>query len=154
MKVRDRLVLSVLAAALVIGGMWVVLVSPERKQVSTLSSQIASERDSLAIAQAQLLKARQAADDYVANVHQIDAVLRAIPATAQEAQVIRTIVALAGTKVDFKNLGASTGASAPAGMQALSLTFNFASTYSNLQSFLAAMDALTKTNGSGASLRA
>ena len=54
MKVRDRLVLAVVAAIAVIAAMWLVVVSPERNQVTTLSGQIAGERESLQTAQAQL----------------------------------------------------------------------------------------------------
>jgi Tfp pilus assembly protein PilO len=148
MRVRDRLIVAVIAAVIVVAGMWTLVVSPERNQVSALGGQIASERLSLLTAQQQLSKSRAAADSYVSNVHQIDAVMRAIPPTPQEAKLIRTIVRLAGTKVDFHALNIQ-GIGAATGAQSLTLSFTFKATYVNLQNFLAAIDALTKTHASG-----
>lgn len=149
MKVRDRLVVAVVAAGILIAGMWVMVVSPERKQVSSLSTQIASERAALAAAQIQVSSARAAAAAYVGHVHQVDAVMRAIPSSPQQAAVIKTIVDLAGTKVDFHALNVQGGSPTATGAVSMSLGFTFDATYGNLQNFLAAIDALTKTDVSG-----
>jgi Tfp pilus assembly protein PilO len=151
MKVRDRLVVAVLAAALVAGAMWVLLVSPERGQVTSLSSQIATERLSLLSAQGRLASSRRAASGYVGHVHQIDTVLRSVPPSPAEAALIQTIVRLAGTKVDFHQLDVGSGAATTAGPVSLGLTFTFSTTYGDLQNFLAALDALTTTDGSNVS---
>jgi hypothetical protein len=147
MKVRDRLVLAVVAAIVVIAAMWLVVVSPERKQVSTLSSSIASEKLALESAQAQLASSRVAVAGYVGHVHQIEAALRAIPVTPQEATLVRTIVNLAGTKVDFHNLDVQGASGASDGANGLALSFQFTATYGNLQNFLKELDDLAKVDG-------
>jgi Tfp pilus assembly protein PilO len=147
MKARDRLVLAVVAAIAVIAAMWLVVVSPERKQVTTLSGEIASERLSLQDAQAELASSRVAVAGYVGHVHQIEAALRAIPVTPEEAALVRTIVNLAGTKVDFHNLDVQGTSGASAGATGLSLSFAFNATYGNLQNFLKEIDDLAKVDG-------
>jgi hypothetical protein len=147
MKVRDRLVVAGLAAALLAGAMWILVVSPERSQVTSLSSQIAAARSSLLGAQGQLASARRAASAYVGHVHQIDTVLRAVPPSPSEAALIQTITRLAGTKVDFHELDVGGGVTTGAGPLSLGLTFTFFTTYGDLQNFLAALDGLTTTDG-------
>ena len=44
MKVRDRLILAVVAAVIVVGAVWLVLVSPERSKASNLGTQITTEQ--------------------------------------------------------------------------------------------------------------
>jgi Tfp pilus assembly protein PilO len=148
MRVRDRLVVAVIVAALIAGAMWVLVVSPERSQVSSLSTQITTARASLVAAQTQLARARSAAAGYVDDVHQISEVMTAIPPAPGEAALIRTITRLAGTKVDVHELDLSNGGATPTGPVALGLTFTFVTSYHNLQNFLAALDALTTTDGS------
>jgi Tfp pilus assembly protein PilO len=148
MKVRDRLVVAVIAAVVVIGAVWVIVVSPERGKVSALDTQITSEQSSLTQAQTQLDNSRDAVAAYVGHVHQIDAVMQAVPSGAGESQLIKTIVKLAGTKVDFRSLGISSGSATAAGPISLDLSFSFRANYGNLQSFLTALDSLTTTDGS------
>jgi hypothetical protein len=148
MRVRDRLVLAVVAAALLAGAMWVLLVGPQRSQVSSLSTQIDTARAALVTAQSRLASARSAAAGYVDDVHQISEVLTAIPPSPGEAAVIRTITRLAGTKVDFHELAVASGGATATGPVSLGLTFSFAGSYQHLQNFLAALDALATTDGS------
>ena len=148
MRVRDRLVLAVVAAALLAGAMWILLVAPERSQVSSLSTQIDTARAALVTAQSQLASARSAAAGYVDDVHQISEVMTAIPPSPGEAALIRTITRLAGTKVDFHELDLASGGATTAGPVSLGLNFTFKTSYQNLQNFLAALDALATTDGS------
>jgi hypothetical protein len=148
MKVRDRLVLAVFAAALIAGAMWILLVAPERSQVSSLSTQIDTARTALVTAQSQLASARRAAAGYVDDVHQIAEVMTAIPPSPGEAALIRTITKLAGTKVDFHELDVANGGVTATGPVSLGLTFTFETSYQNLQNFLTALDALATTDGS------
>jgi hypothetical protein len=148
MRVRDRLVLAVIAAALIAGAMWILVVAPERSQVSSLSTQIDSARAALVAAQSQLASARTAAAGYVDDVHQIAEVTTAIPPSPGEAALIRTIARLAGTKVDFHELDVASGGATAAGPVSLGLSFTFNTSYQDLQNFLTALDALTTTDGS------
>ena len=81
MRPRDRLIARRdRRRRCVVGGVWLLLVSPERSQVSSLSTQIAAERAALTDG-AGLARpaARDAVAAYVGHVHQIDAVMRAVP---------------------------------------------------------------------------
>jgi hypothetical protein len=148
MRVRDRLVLAVVAAALVAGAMWILVVSPERNQASSLSAQIGTARASLVTAQSQLAAARGAASGYPEDVHEISEVMTAIPPGPSEPALIRTITRLAGTTVDVHELDLASGGATATGPVTLGLSFTFDTTYHNLQNFLAALDALTTTDGS------
>lgn len=147
MRTRDRLVVAVIAAAVVVGAMWVMLVSPERSQVTSLSTQIVTERNAFGAAQAQLAGARRAASSYVDYVHQMNDVTTAVPPSPDEAGLIRTITRLAGTAVDFHELDVGGNGASPSGPASLGLTFTFYTSYKHLQDFLASIDALTKTSG-------
>ena len=147
MRPRDRLGLAGVLTVVVIGAMWLLLVSPERSKLNSLSTQITSEQAALTTAQSQLDSARASVASYVGNIHEIDAAVRSVPTSPAEAALIKTIVKLAGTKVDFKALNVGGSNADPAGPVAVGLTFSFDSNYGNLQSFLTAVDALTTTDG-------
>jgi len=151
MKVSDRLVVAIVAALALVGAMWVLVVSPERGRVASLSTQIDTERVALLSAQGHLATARNAAAAYVSHVHEIDAVLRAIPPSPAEAQLITTIDKLAGTNVDFHELDVGSSGSTATGASTLGLTFTFNATYGDLEKFLNALDALTTTDGANVS---
>jgi hypothetical protein len=146
-KSRDRLVVAAIAALLVVGAMWVIVVSPERGQVNSLSAEILSEQGALTAAQSQLGTARDAVAAYVGHIHQVNQAVRAVPTSAAEKQLIDTIVKLAGTKVDFHELDVGGASPSAAGPIAIGLNFTFNANYGNLQSFLSAIDALTSTDG-------
>ena len=155
MRVRDRLIVAVVAAVLVIGAVWLLLVSPERKQASSLSGQIATEQSALQSAEASLASARAAAARYLADIHQLGEVTTAIPANVDEPSALTTITRLAGTKVDVHEVSVgdsatsatAMGTTTSTGPQALALTVTFNATYESLQHFLVALDRLTKTDG-------
>jgi hypothetical protein len=131
--------------------MWVMVVSPERGQVDSLSAQIATEQTALTAAQTQLSTSRDSVAAYVGHIHQISDVVRAVPTSPGEVALINTIVKLVGTKVDFHQLDVNGTGASSAGPTALGLTFTFDANYGNLQSFLAAIDALTSTDGTNVS---
>jgi hypothetical protein len=144
---RDRLVVAAIAAFLVAGAFWLVLVSPERAKVGSLKTQIATEQTSLTSAQQSLNSARGAASAYVSHVHQLGTVKVAVPTSPAESALIKTITHYAGTAVDFKELDVGASGTSAAGPASIGLTFDFASNYGNLQNFLTNIDALTSTKG-------
>jgi hypothetical protein len=148
-RVRDRLVVAVIVAVALVGLMWVALVSPERKQVTTLDAQITSQRSALVAAEAQVASARQAVNGYVGHLHQIKEVIKAVPKVPAQAEVVATIDRLTGTKVepDFRELDVGADTPTGTGPIALGLTFTYWTTYRALQHFLARLDSLTKTDG-------
>jgi len=149
MRVRDRLVAAVIVALALVGLMWLALVSPERAQVTSLSSQISTEHTALAGAEAQVASARRAVTGYVGHLHQIDEVIKAVPQAPAEAEVVATIDKLTGTKVepDFREIDVGADTATGAGPVALGLTFTSWATYQGLQTFLARLDSLTATDG-------
>jgi Tfp pilus assembly protein PilO len=148
-RVRDRLVIALLLTFVVAGGMWLLLVTPERTQVSSLATQIATQRAALATAETQALAARRAVTGYVGHLHQIDQVMRAVPLVPAEAEVVATIDKLTGQKVqpDFREIDVGANGASAAGPVALDLTFTFWATYHGLQDFFTALDNLTATDG-------
>ena len=149
MRVRDRLVVAVIVAAAIAGGMWIMLVSPERQQAATLSTQVTAERAALTAAEASVLSARRAVTGYVGHLHQIDQVMRAVPPIPAEAEVVATIDRLTGKKIepDFRAINVGTNSSTAAGPVSLGLSFTYWTTYQGMQHFLAALDRLALTNG-------
>lgn len=146
MNGRGRLIAAVLAAIVVVAAVWLIAVAPERSQASNLLAQIATERQTLASAQTQLVQARADRAAYPAEVHALQVLLDAIPTSDQEPQLINLINALeTGHVIDWKQTAFSAGAAA--GFSALNISFSFEATYMNLQRFVAALDALNKTDG-------
>jgi hypothetical protein len=153
MRVRDRLVVAVIVAGLIVVGVWVALVSPERAQVTTLNGEIATEQSALATAQAQAASARRAVTAYVDHLHQIDEVIRAVPQAPAQAEIVATIDKLTGTKVepDFRELDVGANSATSGGPLSLGLTFTYWTTYKSLQTFLGKLDDLTLTDGTNVS---
>lgn len=159
MKVRDRLIVAVVAAIVVIGAVWLLLVSPERNKASSLSAQIVTEQTALSDAKASLAASRSAAAGYPGDVRALVNVVTAVPASIDEPTVITTVTRLAGTKVDVHAIGvssadassSSTATPATGSANALALSFTFNTTYLGLQKFLASLDNLTQTDGTNIS---
>ena len=63
---RDRIVLLVLVVLAVAAGGWILLVSPERKEVKKYSEQVTSAQSQLSTAQGQLANAKAAQTQYAA----------------------------------------------------------------------------------------
>jgi len=147
MKVRDRLIIAAIAAVVAVGAVYLLLVSPERNQASSLSAQIVVEQATLASAETSLEQARTAAAGYLGDVHALAQVTTAIPTSADEPSVITTITKLAGTKVNVHSVSVGGSGATTAGPNSLGLTFSFHASYTTLQSFLTALDQLTRTDG-------
>lgn len=147
MRPIDKLIAAVVAAVLLVGAVYVLLVSPQRSQASSLSAQIATEQGALASAQASLAAARTAVTGYGGDVKQLAEVVEAVPVNVDEPSVIRTITKLAGTAVDVHQLNVAGGTGVSQGPTALGLSFTFNATYGSLQSFIATLDRLVSTDG-------
>ena len=147
MRIRDRLIAAVIAAAIVCAAVWLLLVSPERAQVSDLTTQITTAQTQLTSAQSALAAARATAAGYVDDVHALTQVTTAIPPTAAEPGLVSTITKLAGTQVDFHALQVAGNDGSATGPLSLGLTFTFKATYGSLQNLLTAIDRLTSTDG-------
>jgi hypothetical protein len=147
MRVRERLILAVVAAVIVVGAFWLVLVSPERSKASKLGTSIATERAALASAQATLASARATAAGYPADVAAISNVMTAVPPDPQEPNIVTTITKLAGTSVDVHEISVGGPAATTAGPVGIGFTFTFKTTYKSLENFIAKLDSLLRTDG-------
>jgi len=147
MRVRDRLIVAVIAAAVVAGIVWLALVSPKRGEASSLSAQITAEQSALTTAQATLASDRAVAAGYPGDVRALAQVTMAVPTSVDEPTVITTITKLAGTKVDVHELDISAPGAGASGETQVGLSFSFITTYQSLQDFLVALDRLTRTDG-------
>jgi hypothetical protein len=147
MRAMDKLIAGGVAALVLAGAVWLLLVSPERHQASALSAQIASENAALSSAQSSLASARAAVAGYPGDVRALAQVTAGVPTSVDEPTVITTITQLAGTKVNFKTIGVGASGGTAQGPSSLGLTFSFSATYASLQSFLARLDQLLVTNG-------
>jgi hypothetical protein len=146
-RATDKLVAAVVAALLLVGVVYLMLVSPERSQASSLSAQIATEQAALSAAQASLASERTTVASYGSDVKELAQVANAVPVNIDEPSMIRTFTRLAGTTVDVHGLAVGGPTAVTQGPTALGLTFTFNATYGSLQSFIAALDRLVGTDG-------
>jgi len=79
MTARDRLVLAVVAALAVLGAVWVLLVSPERKTASKLSTEVGAASTQLANVQAEAANARLAQARYSSAYASVVNLGKAVP---------------------------------------------------------------------------
>jgi Tfp pilus assembly protein PilO len=153
---RDRAVLSVVVAGVLLVGSWLLVIQPKRSQADKLGAQVGSLQAQLASAQ-QLLAQGQAAKASFGRVYASLARLgEAVPADDQVPSLIYQVQAAASrSRVDFRSLqldgsaassstptGASTGASlppgatvGPAGLPVEPFTFSFQGNFFHLSDF-------------------
>jgi hypothetical protein len=138
MGARGRLIGCVVVAFVAVAAVWSLVVSPERSKSSQLTSEIVSARSTLSSEQGQLAGDEQARSKYVAALHAVTLLETAAPLDDEVPQLIRLINRLeVGHKITWT----------AGGLDSANWTFSFTSSYANLQSFLAAIDALTATDG-------
>lgn len=77
---RDRLVVIVIAAALVLGGFWFLALAPKRKQASDLTAQVATQQQRLTDARGKVVAAEQAKARYESDYAAVAALGQAVPA--------------------------------------------------------------------------
>jgi hypothetical protein len=159
---RDRLVVSIIVALAALAGMYLLVVSPKRKEATSLGKQLSSAQSTLSSAESQVAQGRAAALQYSTNLRNVTAIFRAVPA---DSGVPQLLVALDRTshnkRVDFRVVNVSSSASggpsaspttpstgaAASGFQPLSFTFTFAGDYIALQRFLNAVDHYARVEG-------
>jgi Tfp pilus assembly protein PilO len=148
MGARERLIACVVAALVVVAGVWLIAVSPERSKSANLASEIATARSTVASEQGQLVGDEQARSKYVAALHAVKLLETAVPLSDEVPQLIRLVNRLEkGHRITWTTTSLSGGSSTASGLSAVDWSFSFNASYSNLQNFLAAVDALTVTDG-------
>ena len=165
MSTRDRLVLIGVIAVAVVGVVWLMFVSPERKKASQAGAAAAAAEAQLQSAHSELATARQAQAKYAASYSTIVKLGKAVPTTEEVPSLINELAqASKQKKVEFASItaggsskgvaGSSTSASASAsaagGFQQVPFTFIFNGTYSGLEKMLRRLGNFTTRTPSGA----
>jgi hypothetical protein len=116
---RDRTVLLVVVVAAMLGAVWILAVSPERKKANELSTQVAAAQTQLASAEGMVSSARAAQAQYGAAYASIVNLGKAVPPSQEVPALIYQLQAASNEKdVHFSSITASaasaSGASASA----------------------------------------
>jgi hypothetical protein len=160
---RDRLVLVGLSALAVLAAVWLLAVSPERKQAAKLEAQVSAATAQLAAAEGQVANARGAQSRYAAAYASIVSLGKAVPPGGEVPSLIYQLAQASNQKnVDFSSIvsGSGSGASAPAGAAAttaaagggfkqMPFTFIFNGSFLDLYHMFQQLDRFTLRTASG-----
>src|SRR2546430_3706433 len=176
MTTRDRLVLTALAAIALLGAVWLLAVSPERKKAAELNSKVSAASADMASAASQLAEARQARARYASAYASIVKLGKAVPAQDEVPALIYQLAQASHRRdVNFASIVAGTGAaassptpasasaassapagaaaagsgSAPAGFSQLPFTFTFEGTFADLYRLFLQLNQATVRTASG-----
>jgi hypothetical protein len=165
MTARDRLVLIGVIAIAVLGVVWLMLVSPERKKASQASAAVAAAEAQLASAHSELLTARAAQAKYAASYGTIVHLGKAVPTTAEVPSLIYELAQASKQKsVEFASITSSSsgqgpggapaasaaGTSSAGGFQQMPFTFMFNGTYTGLEHMLRQLTSFATKTRTGA----
>jgi Tfp pilus assembly protein PilO len=163
MTSRDRLVLTVLGAFALLAAVYLLAVSPERKEASSLDGQVATANAQLTSAEGQLASARADQRRYSAAYASIVSLGKAVPAGQEVPSLMYQLAQASKQKnVDFTSIttgGGSSGsgatanapaaAAASAGFTQMPFTFVFNGSFSDLYRLFQEMNGFTTRTTSG-----
>lgn len=170
MSARDRLVLMGMAAVAVLAAVWMLAVSPARKQASTAGDELASARTQLVQAQSEAAEARNAQQRYRGAYASLASLGQAVPVSQEVPTLMYELDKAADRRrVEFTSIangGAASGSSStssgtpttsgPAAAVSpftqMPFTFVFTGGYQDLIRLLTHLEAFT-VQTSGGSLR-
>jgi hypothetical protein len=113
MTTRDRIVIAVVAVAVILAAVWIEVVSPERKQASTLSAQVTAAQAQLSAAEGQATSERNARSQYASAYASIVSLGKAAPASEEVPALIDQLTEASNEKdVDFQSITPGGGGSA------------------------------------------
>ena len=165
MTTRDRLVLIGVLALALLAAVWLLLVSPERKTASKLSSEVSTASAQLASAQGETASAQAAHRRYSAAYSSVVSLGKAVPASEEVPSLMYQIAQATNEKhVQFNSIttgggagGASTAsasstvaaAAASAGFTQMPFTFVFGGSFNDLYHLFRQLNAATVRTSSG-----
>ena len=164
MTTRDRLALIGISTLAVLGLVWLMLVSPERKEASSLSSQITQAHEQLAKAETEATTARAAQSRYAAAYASVVKLGKAVPPSEEVPALIYQLAQASNQKnVEFNSItagGAAGGAAPPAAGAAaaagppevftqMPFTFVFNGSFADLYHLFRQLDQATARTASG-----
>ncbi len=159
---RDRFVLLGVIVLAILGAGWMLVVSPERKQASEQSTQLATAESQLASAEGQLSGARAAQSQYAAAYASVVSLGKAVPPGQEVASLIYELSAASNRKkVDFTSItsGSSGGSSSaaataaatatPTGFTQMPFTFVFDGSFFDLEHLFSQLNHFTTRSAKG-----
>jgi hypothetical protein len=167
MTARDRVVLMVVVVLAVLGAAWLLVVSPERKQASTLQSEVNSATTQLASAESQLASARSAQARYSSAYASVVRLGKAVPPGREVPALLYELAQASGQKhVDLSSVvygsaggatpgtttgtaTAATASSTLAGFTQMPFTFVFTGTFNDLYNLFTELNRFTVRGASG-----
>ena len=154
MSARDRIALSAVAGALLLAGLWFLLISPKREEASQLGQQVTEAQGTLDQARSDLARFQQARAGYGDSYAALAAVGKAAPAQDATATLLFQLGATARSeKVDFRSFAAGqapAGAPAAEATQALPaepFSFDYAGPFFRLSDFLGGLQRYVDMEG-------
>jgi Tfp pilus assembly protein PilO len=162
---RDRMVLIAIVLVAILGAAWMLVVSPERKKASELSSQVASAQAQLASAEGKVSSAHAAQARYSAAYASIVSLGKAVPPSQEVPSLIEELQQASNQKnVEFASITSSvaSGSSATAstsvsagsgsaggGLRQLPFTFVFEGSYFDLEHLFNQLTSFATVSASG-----
>jgi hypothetical protein len=168
MTTRDRLALIGISTLAVLGVVWLLFVSPERKKASELSAQISQANAQLGTAEGEATSARSAQARYSAAYASVVKLGKAVPPSEEVPALIYQLAQASDQKhVEFSSIatsaaaagGAAAAASAPSATPTsgatqaftqMPFTFVFNGSFTDLYHLFHQLDAATARTASGA----
>ncbi len=138
---RDRIVLIGVVVVAILAAAWMLVVSPERKQASQLSSEVAADQTQLASAEGKLASAHAAQSQYAAAYASVVSLGKAVPPSQEVPALIDQLAQASNQKnVNFASIAgssasgsSSSSSAAAAGFTQLPFTFTFEGSYFDLE---------------------
>jgi hypothetical protein len=159
---RDRMVLIGVVIIAVLGGAWMLVVSPERDQASKLTTQVAEAKTQLATAEGALAHAHAAQSQYATAYASIVSLGKAVPASQELPSLIYQLTLASNQKkVDFASIvsgaggsssataGAAPTAAAATGFSQMPFTFVFDGSFFDLEHLFQQLNRFTLRGASG-----
>jgi hypothetical protein len=163
MKGRDRMVLIGVIVVVVLGGAWMLVVSPKRKEAGKLEKQVSEAQTQLSGAEGQLASARAAQAQYAKAYTSIVSLGKAVPASQEVPSLIYQLSqATNQKKVEFSSItsaaapggsgssgSAAAASAASAGFSQMPFTFVFNGSFFDLEHLFAQLNGFTVRQASG-----
>ncbi len=148
---RDRTVLIGVVVVVVLAAAWMLVVSPERKQASQLSSQVAADQTQLASAEGKVASARAAQSQYAAAYASLVSLGKAVPPSQEVPALIDQLVQASHEKnVEFASIADGGSSGATAAFTQLPFTFVFEGSYFDLEHLFSQLTHFATLSASGA----
>jgi hypothetical protein len=111
---RDRIVVIALAVLVLIGGGWMLLVSPKRKEATAVEAKVATAQKELTSAETSLANARAAQSQYATAYAAVVNLGKAVPPSQEVASLVYQLEEASNARqVTFESIVSGLGSAAP-----------------------------------------